>query len=142
MRKRTDRQAGFWTAKILIAGLIVSVAIGSTGWYVYQTKHKSNSSIITSSYNSGIKGSVFCIIKISESPCQTTLEFQAIGKDKTQQVKTDQAGYFSVRLDPEKYIITPAPKSGYPVMYPLKNPYEVISGQYLDVTIKYGDGRK
>lgn len=142
MRNRTDKQAGFWTAKILFAGLIVLAAIGFIGWYVYQTQHKSNSPTVTNSHNSGIKGSVFCIIKISESPCQTTLGFQAVGKDKTQQIKTDRAGYFSVSLDPGKYIITPTPKTDYPVMPQLTNPYEVISGQYLDVTIKYSDGRR
>lgn len=98
----------------------------------------------------GIQGKVFCNEKVDPMPCSTKIEFEiqpsnpAMGsRGPIKTVETDAQGNFSIDLAPGSYVITPAPKTNFPMFVPpLVNPVIVKDRQMTEITITYHSGLK
>lgn len=161
-------QHGF--AMILGVLVLAILAVGGTSYAVYlasyrpdakptslqqsttspQTQPKPQESDTGIDYPAlqGIKGRVFCNEKVDPVPCATTIEIQiqpsgpsmgSNGPVKT--IETDAEGNFEYETMPGTYVITPAPKAGYPMFLPpLPNPIIVKDRQMTELNITYHSG--
>lgn len=151
--------------------MAILLAVGIIGYKVYQTRYQHDSNRPGSSQQStvtpqtqsnpqptdigidypapqGIKGQVFCNDKVYPAPCQTKLDIQIQPSNPSMTsngpittIETDAQGRFEYDATPGTYIITPAPKSAYPIFVPpLPNPIIVKERQVTEITITYHSG--
>lgn len=150
--------------------LISLLVISGIGYAVYQTKlqptagSQNTTTPDTTSNNytpptgidypvsQGIQGKVFCNDKIDPVPCSTSIWVKIDAQPEnpatesygpTRTVETDAQGNFSIELVAGSYILTPAPKPGYPLFVPpLPNPVIVKDREMTEISITYHSGNK
>jgi hypothetical protein len=96
---------------------------------------------IESSSEGTLKGRIYCIQKVGDSPCSSSLEITA-STGTVRVIQSNNDGSYSITLPAGKYTVKPQPKPGYPVIVPVSNPITVPPDQITTLDIRYSDGTK